>query len=102
MSFSPGAPTPARRSGNGGGDKTPSIAPYRLVFDVQRFRGGLVFKAHRRLYHSTLGVRVRQPKTKVSVKCLSVSVFQRVRGAVHCEPGFLPKSTPTETVHLRK
>jgi len=25
---------------------------------VQRFRGGLVFKAHRLLYHSTLGFRV--------------------------------------------
>jgi len=25
--------------------------------DVQRFRGGLVFKAHRLLYHSTLGLR---------------------------------------------
>jgi len=25
---------------------------------VQRFRGGLVFKAHRHLYHSTLGLRV--------------------------------------------
>jgi len=25
---------------------------------VQRFRGGLVFKAHRRVYHSTLGLRV--------------------------------------------
>ena len=24
---------------------------------VQRFRGGLVFKAHRLLYHSTLGLR---------------------------------------------
>jgi len=25
---------------------------------VKRFRGGLVFKAHRWLYHSTLGLRV--------------------------------------------
>ena len=25
--------------------------------NVQRFRGGLVFKAHRRLYDSTLGVK---------------------------------------------
>ena len=25
---------------------------------VKRFRGGLVFKAHRLLYHSTLGLRV--------------------------------------------
>ena len=26
--------------------------------NVERFRGGLVFKAHRRVYHSTLGWRV--------------------------------------------
>jgi len=30
---------------------------------VKRFRGGLVFKAHRLLYHSTLGVRVIKKKT---------------------------------------
>ena len=29
-----------------------------LHINVQRFRGGLVFKAHRRLYCSTLGLRV--------------------------------------------
>ena len=32
--------------------------------NVQRFRGGLVFKAHRLLYHSTLGLRVTQKKKK--------------------------------------
>jgi len=31
---------------------------------VKRFRGGLVFKAHRLLYHSTLGSRVIQKKKK--------------------------------------
>ena len=30
--------------------------------NVQRFRGGLVCKAHRRLYHPTLGVRVIKKK----------------------------------------
>ena len=30
--------------------------------NVQRFRGGLVFKAHRRVYHSTLGLRVIKKK----------------------------------------
>jgi len=30
--------------------------------NVKRFRGGLVFKAHRWLYHSTLGSRVRKKK----------------------------------------
>jgi len=29
-----------------------------LHINVQRFRGGLVFKAHRLLCHSTLGLRV--------------------------------------------
>jgi len=30
--------------------------------NVKRFRGGLVFKAHRLVYHSTLGLRVIQLK----------------------------------------
>ena len=29
-----------------------------------RFRGGLVFKAYRRVYHSTLGLRVVKKKKK--------------------------------------
>ena len=35
-----------------------------LYRNVQRFRGGLVFKAHRRLYYSTLGFRVMKKKNK--------------------------------------
>ena len=35
-----------------------------LSRNVQRFRGGRVFKAHRLLYHSTLGVRVIKKKKK--------------------------------------
>jgi len=31
---------------------------------VQRFRGGLVFKAHRLFHHSILGLRVKQKKKK--------------------------------------
>ena len=34
--------------------------------NVQRFRGGLVFKAHRHLYHSTLGLRVIKKKKKLA------------------------------------
>ena len=35
---------------------------------MKRFRGGLVFKAHRLLYHSTLGLRViKKKKRKVRV-----------------------------------
>ena len=33
-----------------------------LYRNVQRFRGGLVFKAHRLVYHSTLGSRVIKKK----------------------------------------
>jgi len=32
--------------------------------NVQRFQGGLVFKAHRLLYHSTLGLRVIKKKRR--------------------------------------
>ena len=35
---------------------------------MQRFRGGLVFKAHRPLYHSTLGLRVMKKKKRISRK----------------------------------
>jgi len=34
----------------------------RVEENVQRFRGGLVFKAHRLVYHSTLGLRVINKK----------------------------------------
>ena len=34
--------------------------PQLLQRNVQRFRGGLVFKAHRLVYHATLGLRVIQ------------------------------------------
>jgi len=37
--------------------------------NVKRFRGGLVFKAHRLLYRSTLGLRViKKKKTEVKEK----------------------------------
>jgi len=32
--------------------------------NVQRFRGGLVFKAHRLLYHSTLGLKVLKKRRR--------------------------------------
>jgi len=35
---------------------------------VKRFRGGLVFKAHRLLYHSTLGLRVIKNKKRRRVE----------------------------------
>ena len=36
----------------------------KLYRNVKRFQGGLVFKAHRLLYHSTLGFRVIKKKKK--------------------------------------
>jgi len=38
--------------------------------NVKRFRGGLVFKAHRRLYHSTLGLSVikKEKRKQVDVR----------------------------------
>jgi len=38
---------------------------FRVQVNVQRFRGGLVFMAHRLLYHSTLGLCVTKKKKKV-------------------------------------
>ena len=41
-----------------------------LSRNVERFRGGLVFKAHRLLYHSTLSLRVIKKKRKSLVVLL--------------------------------
>ena len=43
--------------------------------NVQRFGGGLVFKAHRLLYHSTLGLRVIKNEKKFTVarRCIASS-----------------------------
>jgi len=38
------------------------ISEQLLSRNVERFRGGLVFKAHRLLYYSTLGTRVIKKK----------------------------------------
>ena len=48
---------------------------------MQRFRGGLVFKAHRRLYHSTLGLRV------IKKKHLDAFLGRVVESAEGCGPG---------------
>ena len=43
----------------------------RSFSKAQRFRGGLVFKAHRLVYHSTLGSRIKKKKKlSASTKCL--------------------------------
>ena len=40
---------------------------------MKRFQGGLVFQAHRLLYHSTLGLRVMKKKKKFTC-CLGSGV----------------------------
>jgi len=40
------------------------VTSHEVKGNMQRFRGGLVFKAHRLVYHSTLGVRVIKKKKK--------------------------------------
>jgi len=51
---------------------------------VQRFLGGLVFKAHRLLYHSTLGLRVIKKKRlgvgAATLACRFEGVGFRVQG----------------------
>jgi len=48
---------------------------------VKRFRGGLVFKAHIRLHHSTLGSRERKKKNRrrEGTSSLTSSSFRSVR-----------------------
>ena len=54
--------------------------------NVKRFPGGLVFKAHRLLYHSTLGVRVIKKKKKVGAN--PGALGERARASA--EVGLLP------------
>ena len=50
--------------------------------NVKRFRGGLVFEAHRLLYHSTLGLRVIKKKSR----CVTVprSIGHAIRVCYSC------------------
>ena len=52
----------------------------------RRFRGGLVFKAHRLLYHSTLDLRVIKKKKKDET-----AVRWRNSLRVRCMPGFVAR-----------
>jgi len=52
--------TPPRDDSTAGGGRT--VPPLRR--NVKRFRGGLVFKAHRLLYHSTLALSVTKTREK--------------------------------------
>jgi len=50
--------------GTGSDPDNHSVSEQVLSRNVERFREGLVFKAHRWLYHSTLGSRVIKKKKK--------------------------------------
>ena len=43
--------------------------------NVKRFRGGLVFQAHRLLYHSTLGLRVIKKKNPARISFRNKTVY---------------------------
>jgi len=58
---------------------------------VKRFRGGLVFKTHRHVYHSTLGLIVMKKKKKVS------SMGGRIMSVCMHEPGVQSAKDPCET-----
>ena len=58
---------------------------------ICRFRGGLAFKAHRLLYHSTLGLRVIKKKKKLEARRHSppkppASYLQRTSGFSEFQP----------------
>ena len=54
-----------------------------LIRNVERFRGGLVFKAHRLLYHSTLGSRVvTKRRRRESVRRLNLLCYLRRKVSV--------------------
>jgi len=64
----------------GGGEPSQSWAS--LGGNVKRFQGGLVLKAHRLVYHSTLGLRVMKKKKKLSRRDLDAEKHGRIRMSV--------------------
>ena len=56
----------------------------RVDSNVQRFRGGLVFKAHRLLFHSTLDLRVMKKKSSPA----RAGVPWKVQDRFRCGPVF--------------
>jgi len=52
---------------------------------VKRFRGGLVFKAHRLFYHSTLGLRViKKKRRRLGVRGLVLTCTEVKFAATEC------------------
>ena len=65
--------------------------------NVKRFRGGLVFKAHILLYHSTLGLSVTKKKKKAGpFRGLRHCQVRRTRPAGRSPPSLCESSTITE------
>jgi len=62
--------------------------------NVKRFRGGLVFKAHRLLYHSTLGSRVVKKKKKVMRELPLAEDRGERPTSLETSEGFLVQSLP--------
>ena len=69
------------------------LGSYLLSRNVEQFRKGLVFKAHRLLHHSTLGSRVvKKKKTSASMRAASTATRSvrvergeaRVENSVFC------------------
>ena len=74
--------------------ETSSNSEWGETCNVQRFRGGLVFKAHRLLYHSTLGLRVIKKKGRnLQCKC-GRRVPRRTLGGVPREQKMLKGHLP--------
>ena len=71
--------------------------------NVKRFRGGLVFKAHRWLYHSTLGSRVKKKKKKKKnqppIACRVEVERKRYRGTSLIRNRHPPLGPPQEPKH---
>ena len=64
-------------------DSEGRIQEQLLYRNVQRFRGGLVLKAHRLVYHATLGLRVIKKKKKQPQKMsLAWGTFRVFGGSI--------------------
>ena len=61
--------------------------------NVKRFRGGLVFKAHRLLHHSTRGLRVRKKKK------VPLARGSRARSARPCAPAVRTSAFSVHAIH---
>ena len=71
--------------------------PEQLLYrNMQRFRGGLVFKAHRLLNHSTLGFRVIRTKKEERTEVVLVHMSLLYPTAPHRLTSLIRKSDPLE------